>query len=738
MMMQAGPTYPVTRDLVLVGGGHAHALVLDMWAMAPLPGARLTVVNPGPVAPYTGMLPGLIAGHYRRDEIMIDLVRLCERAGARLILDRATGIDRAARVVHLAGRGAVPFDVLSVDIGIASDLPDLPGFAEHAVAAKPLGPYADRWQAFLDAAPPAPQVVIIGAGVGGAELALASAHRLRTSDRHPHITILDRADRALDLMGTPARRRLLAALDGAGVAVLTGAHPARIEPGAVVLADGRRLPSDFTLSVAGARPQGWLADTGLDLHGGFLAVGPTLQTSDPGIFAAGDCAHLTHAPRPKAGVYAVRAAPILMANLRAALSGGPMRAFHPQGDYLKLISLGGRQALADRRVVGVALAPAGGWLWRWKDRIDRTFMAKFAPRRPSAPRHVPAPAAEGLAAMLAARPLCGGCGAKLGGDVLRRMAAALPPPSRADVVAGAGDDAAILQIGGAMQVISTDHLRAFTRDEAVMARIAAVHAMGDIWAMGAAPQAALAQVVLPAMAPDIAARSLSAIMAAAAEVFAQAGADVVGGHSTTGAELTIGFTVTGLLCGSALTKAGTQPGDALILTKPIGSGTIMAALMADAETPPGLILGEAVATAIAGMLRPMDQDAAILTRMAHAMTDVTGFGLVGHLLEMLEASGCAATVTLADVPVLPGAEALAGAGQASSLAPQNRAATLGRVTAPDSPRAALLWDPQTCGGLLAAVPEGQAQAAVAALRSAGIAAALIGTVEAGAPRVTVV
>lgn len=728
--MQTGTTSPVTRDLVLLGGGHAHALVLHMWAMNPLPGARVTLVNPGPVAPYTGMLPGLIAGHYRRDEIMLDLVRLASRAGARLILDRGVGIDPAARQIILGGRGPLAYDVLSVDIGIGSDLPDLPGFAEHAVAAKPLGPYADWWEAFVTSAPAHPRLVIIGAGVGGAELALASAHRLHQTGRQADIVLLERGTAPLPLMGAPARARLLARLAAAGVRIETGVQPAGFGAGRVHLDDGRNLPADFTLSVAGARPQGWLQGTGLTLHDGFLAVGPTLQTSDPAIFAAGDCAQLTHAPRPKAGVYAVRAAPVLRHNLAAALSGGVLRPYHPQADYLKLISLGEQQALADRRIAGISVAPRGQWLWQLKDRIDRAFMAKFAPLPAPARAAAPHPAADGLADLLAARPQCGGCGAKLGADVLRQGVRALPPPLRTDVLAGPGDDAAILRMAGLRQVLTTDHLRAVTADEALMARLAAVHALGDIWAMGAAPQAALAQVVLPRMAPDLSARSLAAIMAAAGQVFRAAGADIVGGHSTAGAELTIGFTVTGLLhpgMSGPVTKAGARPGDALILTKPLGSGTLLAALMADAPAPAGLILGEAVAAAFASMLRPMDADAAILAPLAHAMTDITGFGLAGHLTEMLDAAqGIGAEISLSALPVLMGAEAMAAQGEASSLAPENRAALAGRVLAPHTPRAALLYDPQTCGGLLAAIPAERADEALVRLAEAGTPAVQIG------------
>lgn len=190
---------PQLRDVVLIGGGHAHALVARMWGMTPLPGARLTIINPAPAAPYTGMLPGLIAGHYARDEIMIDLIRLGSFAGARVILDRAVGIDPAARLIHLQNRPPLRYDVASLDIGIGSGLPQVTGYAEHGIAAKPLGDYAQRWEEFVARGLPAPRLVIIGAGVGGVELALASVHRLNQSGVTPKVTLLERGPRALPM-----------------------------------------------------------------------------------------------------------------------------------------------------------------------------------------------------------------------------------------------------------------------------------------------------------------------------------------------------------------------------------------------------------------------------------------------------------------------------------------------------------------------------------------------------------
>lgn len=724
--------YPVMRDVVLVGGGHAHALVARMWAMAPLPGARLTLINPGPAAPYTGMLPGLIADHYQRDEIMVDLVRLARFAGARLILDRAVGIDTTTRHILLQDRPPLSYDVASIDIGIGSDLPDLPGFARHATAAKPLGDYAAAWQAFVARRLAYPRVVVIGGGVGGVELALASAHRLRAGGAQPKVTLVERGAAILPQIGAGTRRRLMQHLAKAGIAIVTGETPVSASTTEVALSNGQTLGADFVLTVAGSRPQGWLGDTGLALDQGFVTVGPTLQSSDPLVFAAGDCAHMAHAPRPKAGVFAVRQAPVLLHNLRASLTGGTLRSYQPQRDYLKLISTGDKAAVADK----FGLRAGGPWLWRLKDRIDRKFMARFGDYPAMPTPALPANALPGLAEVIGPKPLCGGCGAKLGGQALAGALAALPHPARADVLSGRGDDAAILRAAGGVQVLTTDHLRSFTHDPRLMARIAALHALGDIWAMGAAPQAALAQIILPRMAEAKAAETLAEVMAEAAATFAEAGADVVGGHSSVGAELTIGFTVTGLAL-RALTKGGARSGDALILTKAIGSGTIMAAEMAMARLP-GLILGEAVAAALTAMTQSSGPAAALLAPVARAMTDVTGFGLAGHLLEILDASGCGAQLQAAAIPVLPGALDLAAAGESSSLAPANRALTLGRLSLPEGPLRALLHDPQTGGGLLAAVPADLAEGLVADLRAAGFAAAQIGHLIAGPPRIEVV
>lgn len=684
---------PLTKDVVLIGGGHTHALVLRKWGMRPLPGARLTLINPGPTAPYTGMLPGHIAGHYDREELEIDLVRLARFAGARLILGRATGLDATLQKIEVEGHGTVEYDIASLDIGITSDLPDLPGFSQHAVPAKPLDGFANRWRSFLEVARSkgsAGPVCVIGGGVAGVELAMAMSHALKQTVGTANVTLLEAAE---TLTGTSERtqHKLEKSLKECGITIRNNSIISEISPEEVLLSSGEKLSSSLTVGAAGATPHAWLSETDLPLMDGYVTVEQTLQVNGhDNLFAAGDCAHMPAAPRPKAGVFAVRAAPVLLANLEASLTDKKLINFKPQSHYLKLISLGKKEALAEKWGRPVA----GPWLWKWKDRIDRAFMAKFQDLPQMAQATTPAVAAEGVAQELASgKPICAGCGSKVGPGALSAALGNLKQPQHPDVLQGAGDDAAVLQMGGVKQVLSTDHLRAFSHDPALMARIAAVHALGDIWSMGARPQAALAQLILPRMSDRLQQRTLAEIMRHAGEVFAEAGAEIVGGHTTLGAELTVGFTVTGT-AEAPIGLKGAKVGDALILTRPLGSGTLLAAEMQ------GRAKGRDIAAMLQQMAQPQGAAAAVLSE-AHAMTDVTGFGLAGHLSEICNASSVGAELWLDELPLYAGAEALAAAGVTSSLYPANLANA--PVQNARGPGATLLHDPQTAGGLLAAI-----------------------------------
>lgn len=716
---------PLIRDVVLIGGGHTHALVARMFGMKPMAGARLTIINPAPTAPYSGMLPGYIAGHYGRMDLEIDLVRLARFAGARLVSGQVTGIDRVAQRVQVAGQADIAYDIASINVGITTEAPTIPGFTENALGAKPLARYTAEWEKFLAEATAgtiAPDVVVIGGGVAGVELSLAMMHHLKANGvSDARVTILERADTPLRGIGTGARKALLHHIQRLGVVLKTGAEVTYISPDQVCLANGIPVPKSFCVGSTTARPHDWLKETGLTNDRGFVDVGETLQTlADPLIYAAGDCADLTHAPRPKAGVYAVREAPVLFHNLRAELTGGQRKVFNPQKTFLKLIQTGGKGAIADK----AGLRLDGPLLWKWKNHIDLKFMRQFEvyPEMPAPP--LPRDVAKGVREEMGDVPLCGGCGAKVAPADLQAVLQTLPATVRKDVLSGPGDDAAVLACGDGQQVLTTDHLRVFVSDHYRMARITAIHAMGDIWAMGARPQAALANIVLPRMGARPQAETLREIMQAASETFGAAGAEVVGGHSSQGAELAIGFSVTGLAGKRAISNSGAQAGDALILTKPIGNGTILAAEMRL------LAKGGWVESAYRMMERPLDAAARILAPVAHAMTDITGFGLAGHLDGMLRGGGVGATLDLAGIPLLAGAATLADQGVRSTIWGANRAAVQMRADM-KSAREILLFDPQTAGGLLAAVPVAQVKTTMTKLLDAGEPAAIIGEVTDG-------
>ncbi|NYZ11955.1 FAD-dependent oxidoreductase [Azospirillum sp. RWY-5-1] len=370
------------RTLVLVGGGHSHVQVLRGFGERPEPGVRLTLVSRDLQAPYSGMLPGFIAGHYRFGECHIDLHPLATFAGATLIHDEVTGIDRAAKRLRLRNGAPLPYDLLSLDIGSTPKAEDVPGAAEHAIAVKPVDRLAERWARLVEevrAAAAPPTLVLVGGGPAGVEMILAMQHRFRTllgdpPERQPRFALVTRGG-LLERHNRFVRAAFRRVLARRNVAVHEDAAVERVEAGCLHIANGRRITFDTALWAVQAGAAPWLAGTGLDLDaGGFVIVEETLRsTNDPCVFAAGDVASMQGHPREKAGVIAVRHGPPLAANLRRALAGEPLRPFVPQSQWLALISTGDRHAVASRGW----LYAEGNWVWRVKDGIDRRFMRRF-------------------------------------------------------------------------------------------------------------------------------------------------------------------------------------------------------------------------------------------------------------------------------------------------------------------------------------------------------------------------
>ena len=787
---------PLRFHLVLAGGGHTHALLLRRWLMRPRlrPAHTLvTLVSRQSTAVYSGTLPALVAGLIAAEESAIDLRRLCALAGVTFLRAEIVGLDPVARELRLEGRPPLRFDRLSLDVGAVTaggsaepdaaprlgPEPDGPmpypsgtggtqptgnrAWGDSGQPVKPLEPFL----AWLSTLTPGSALRIRGGGAAAVELALA----LRARGYGPRLLLRGQGLR----LGSAAANRL-----GERLLAEAGIPLERNVPQAA--------PAD--LACTGSRAPAWLAAAGLpvDAATGRVVTTASLQVlQHPHLFAAGDCAVVAGAPRPASGVWAVRATPVLATNLQRSLEQPQrrLRRWRSQRRALQLLGDGGWSPKGPRAVVfwgPVALGPSR-WLWRWKRHLDQRFLKGFAALAPMGPE---AMACRGCAAKLAAAPLEGAL-ARLEG-----MARAQAPSPSAPALNEGRDgveDAAVLATAadGSLLLQSVDGFPALVADPWLNARLTTLHACGDLWASGADLESVQALVTLPEAEPALQEELLLQTLAGVRSVLDPLGARLIGGHTLEGrdgAGLALALTVNGRVDpGRHWLKGPLREGDALLLSGPLGSGVLFAAAMAGAARPGW----------IDAALQTMQRSPARLVELlaAHgcqACTDVTGFGLLGHLGEMLAAGGAGArsggdvlgpawgaedraaaevededgnqdsrggargrpddrrgaphpTVQIDPrrIPAFTGALELLDQGWASSLAPANgRALALleGPVRLVGEAAAAveaLLIDPQTCGPLLATLPADRAGAALAALQRAGFPeAALIGRVL-GAP-----
>jgi selenide, water dikinase len=735
--MQATP--PITTDVVLVGGGHTHAIVLRKLGMVALPGVRLTLITNLADTPYSGMLPCHIAGVYDFDESHIDLRPLTRFSRCRLFMDRVVGLDLEKQQVLCANHPPVRYDVLSIDTGSTPGTVAVPGAAEYTIPAKPVPDLLRQWDQLLARVREAPDqpltLVVVGAGVGGVELTLNLQERLKSlleslgrSLDQVTIHVFHRGDTIATGRNGSTRRRLQQIFQERGIQL-------HLEEAvvAVDLADdgrtrrvmgesGLQVECDEVFWVTSAAAPGWLQDSGLSLdEQGFVAVRDTLQScSHPNVFAAGDVATMVSHPRPKAGVFAVRQGKPLYKNLVRYLRGQPLKPFRPQRQFLNIIDVGGGSAIASRGPFTFESPLAR----QWKDRIDRKFMRLFT----DFPEMKTLQAIETVAPDPAVpKMFCAGCGSKVGSQALsgalRRIQAEFPAVvvQQGEVLLGldAPDDAAVVTVPPGKAVVHTvDFFRAMLDDPFIFAQICVNHCLSDLYAMGAEPHTALALAVVPYAKPSIQEETLYQLLSGVQKALGAAHTPLVGGHTTEGAELALGFSCNGLVDPDRLMrKGGLQPEQQLILTRPLGTGTLFAADMRLQAK------GRWIEAAVAQMLRSNREAARCL--QAHgvtACTDVTGFGLLGHLLEMVQASSVNVVLDLEALPVLAGAREMTAQGIFSSLQGQNEMAA-GAIANPsayaDHAHYPLLFDPQTAGGLLAAVPAAQVSACLEALRNAG-------------------
>jgi len=344
------------KRILLVGGGHAHLALLRALVKEPLHGARFALVSPRAKQIYSGMLPGVIAGHYRRLEAEIDLARLAEAAYVEFIEGEVAKLEPERKVATLKDGAELEYDLVSLNVGSLVER-TIPG-AGLALAAKPFEAFFDKLRTVK-----VNRVAIAGAGAAGAELAMALRYRGAAVTLYAERPQLE-----------PARAE--AVLRGMGVDLRPGMAVSAIEPGPTVIAGASRQEFDAVLLTTGAAPLPWLRGSPLERdERGFVLVDDTLQSvSHPEVFAVGDCATLRSGAVPKSGVYSLRQGETLGTNFRRLVQGEPPLPYRAQRHALVLLSCGRRYAIAQRG----GWSAEGRWVWWWKDRVDRAWVKSLA------------------------------------------------------------------------------------------------------------------------------------------------------------------------------------------------------------------------------------------------------------------------------------------------------------------------------------------------------------------------
>ncbi|MCY3885749.1 MAG: selenide, water dikinase SelD [Gammaproteobacteria bacterium] len=702
------PEAPYVRDLLIVGGGHSNVEVLRRYGMKPEPGVRVTVVAREPHTPYSGMLPGYLAGKYTWDEIHIDLLKLSTFAKARFVPDEVTRVNLDEQTVSFASRPDIRYDVIVINTGGA------PGKQfqgnDLVIPVKPIGRFIPEWNQVVSrhAKGKGFRLTVVGGGPGSVEVSLAIKERYGEAFK---VNLVTANDALLKEHPKLLERTIVRHLQKNNITVSYDFNVVDVTDRAVLAADHRKLESDCVLWVAGVEAPNWVRESGFAVDsGGFLRVDKRLQSiSNPRVFAAGDIVCLDGQERPKSGVYAVRAGPYLAQNTRRALKSRPLRKYRAQRKALAILRISHSRAVATKGPLSMSSRPVEVW----KDWLDRTFMRRYSAL----------PSMDNSGVTLKPKELrkdqpdplrCGGCGSKLGADLLEKVLRRLGVDGQQ--VHEIGDDAAIVDWNSPRFATSCDGFRAMVTDPFQFGRLSANHALNDLYAMGSEPKVALALVTVPLMSQSLMEDELYQAMSGALSVFRESNTQLVGGHSAEGSELSLGFAVTGTVPDQPILNSSMVSGHALILTKPVGTGLLLAGIMRRTTTARDLMSAVSV----------MDQSNAAAARIflefsPSAMTDVTGFGLLGHISEISRRSNVHVELVVDQIPILDGVKEALMQEVRSSLHDNNMQSVADYDNSQDFDDSLItpLVDPQTCGGLVAAIPSDFAAECVDRLRAAG-------------------
>ena len=705
-----------SQEVLLVGGGHSHVEVLRSFGMRGCGEARVTIVSATASTPYSGMLPGFVAGHYSHDDIHIDLGPLSAFANARLWVDRVTEVDIEKRLVLFAKRPPASFDVLSINIGAAPSL-STPGVSEFAIPVKPISDFSKRWNEVLSSVSRLDRkikIVVVGAGAGGVELAFAIDQKFRTLGIDAEISLISRGSLLPTFAGS-VRKKTRKTFERKRIAVLENTGVLEVSKEGCQTSNGEFMNADVVFWCVSAAAQPWLRNSGFPVDDrGFVKVDKSLSVEGmSGIFAAGDTACFSSEPLPKAGVFAVRQGPILADNIRAAACGAEaseLKTYKPQRHFLSLIAAGDKSAILSRG----AVAFEGSAMWTLKDQIDTRFMRKYS-EFPSMEEPEGAPKMQ-----------CLGCGSKVGALELEHALSEIAPFKSESVVesfASGNDSAVSKNSDGSFSLHSIDGFVAPVEDPYLFGKIATHHALSDVYAAGGIPKTVLAHIVVPFGSSIQMESDLRGILVGANHALLEDKVALIGGHTTHGEKMSMTLSVSGERANMEKPRPDPAAGDLLILTKPLGSGVLFAGSMR------GEPCGDELYSMLETISRSQRADADVLLRFGTSfVTDVTGFGLAVHLMRLAKRHSLTCEINLEKLPMFQGVEVLLKRGIRSTLAPNNETAAMAEVDFKEvssSSRYPILFDPQTSGGLLFSVPEAAAENCLEAIHSGGTSGACV-------------
>lgn len=669
----------------MIGGGHSHIQVLKTLSEQAAKPFEVILVTNVIETPYSGMLPGQLAGWYEQSETHFNLLKVCAQSQTTLIQATVTGIDPTKKVVHLAGRPPLDYDFCSINVGVRPWQPRGCENNPFVMAVKPISEILSRWKSMDDSLPK--RVLVVGAGAAGFEISNIVNARTPATE----VSLIDSGSLVLPTFGSSTRQKAEKILRRNSITTLLNHKLIEVQDQKAIFENQPEILFDRMILSTGALAPAWFKETSLDLsQDGYLLVDETLKTSDPFIFAAGDCIHFSPHPLPKSGVFAVRQGPILTENLLAQAQGNGLQSYRPQKRSLALLVSAKKRALFSYGPISFESAAA----WTLKDLIDRRFMRMFGGMEP-AMQSLPGDAEN----------TCGGCGGKVESQIVQNAVQNLKlDPEIKKLLPLHIDDVGEFQ----NLAVSIDGFRSFTQDLFLFGKIATLHALNDIWASGSVPNAITVQVNLPEMPPLQRSRHLKEMMEGVFEVLKKWNIQLLNAHTSESVEYSISMTSIGQIK-NRWRKSPLGRNLSLILTKPVGSGVYLQALMKGQLTQRGW-------SELKAHLEQDHGDWAMKTTVPiQNSTDISGFGLWGHLQEMLGDELELKDLKIGQVPELSEFNHyLALGNQPHLLASNQKSLFPNNFTLADCG-----FDPQTNGPLLLAVEINQAKRLVQELQDCG-------------------